>query len=373
MKEDLKIEELFKQKFENFEGNVDPSAWANISQSIGAGATGAGAAGATGGLSGFAKVAIIVGAAAITAVGVWQFGGDTEEEINNENNTTVSDNTINDQDNSNDEIGTTDNSNNVVEHGNNDVTDIVNESNESDENISLVNENAESNNDDNSHSETADNQNNSDTQNNHESDNETNSDQSANEHQENETDQDNQTEENHYSEAPELSANPEFSVDGNEVSFISNAVNGDKVVWDLGDGNTRPGDQLNYTYEKPGTYNVKVTVSQFQNGRKQQKNYTLKVEVRGTSSISKVPNVFTPNGDNNNDYFFIQSEDIKEFNIVIVDLSGNEVYQSTDVNFKWNGENYEGAINKGRHFYQIYAVGNDGSEIRLSGPIQINL
>ena len=43
MKENIDIEKLFQEKFENFEGNVDPSVWANVSQSINAGAAGTGA------------------------------------------------------------------------------------------------------------------------------------------------------------------------------------------------------------------------------------------------------------------------------------------------------------------------------------------
>ena len=65
MKEDINIEELFQQKFENFEGNVSPDVWANISQSIGATTT---TTVVTTGLSTFAKVAIVSGGIIVASV-----------------------------------------------------------------------------------------------------------------------------------------------------------------------------------------------------------------------------------------------------------------------------------------------------------------
>jgi gliding motility-associated-like protein len=82
VKEDINIEELFQQKFSNFEGNVSPDAWANISQAIGS--TTATTA-VTGGLSTLAKVAIISGGIVVASVaGVLIYNASTaEEEVNN--------------------------------------------------------------------------------------------------------------------------------------------------------------------------------------------------------------------------------------------------------------------------------------------------
>ena len=52
-----------------------------------------------------------------------------------------------------------------------------------------------------------------------------------------------------------------------------------------------------------------------------------------------IPNVFTPNGDGNNDEFqvFGQKSDWKEFNIKMFDRWGEKVFESNDMNFLWNG------------------------------------
>lgn len=89
MKEDLNIEELFKEKFEGFEGEVSPDAWANISQGLGAATT---TAAATTGVSTFVKVAIISGGIiAASVAGVLLYNSGAEEKAVKEE---VADNTI---------------------------------------------------------------------------------------------------------------------------------------------------------------------------------------------------------------------------------------------------------------------------------------
>lgn len=52
-----------------------------------------------------------------------------------------------------------------------------------------------------------------------------------------------------------------------------------------------------------------------------------------------IPNVFTPNGDGANDYFEVygNKESWKQFEIMIFNRWGEKVYESFDMNFKWDG------------------------------------
>ena len=58
-----------------------------------------------------------------------------------------------------------------------------------------------------------------------------------------------------------------------------------------------------------------------------------------------IPNVFTPNGDGNNDFFevFGNKQAWKQFEVNVFDRWGERVYQGNDMNFKWDGT-YKGIM-----------------------------
>lgn len=81
--------------------------------------------------------------------------------------------------------------------------------------------------------------------------------------------------------------------------------------------------------------------------------------------IIKMPDVFSPNGDNSNDFFFIQTEGLVDFNVVILDESSSVVFQSSDVNFKWDGYNSFGEeVPNGRYVYFITAKDKNGNSVK---------
>lgn len=55
------------------------------------------------------------------------------------------------------------------------------------------------------------------------------------------------------------------------------------------------------------------------------------------NSFINFPNVFTPNGDNLNDTYGVDSKFIKEYEIIIFNRWGEGVFQSKDVNARWDG------------------------------------
>lgn len=75
----------------------------------------------------------------------------------------------------------------------------------------------------------------------------------------------------------------------------------------------------------------------------------------------KFPNVFTPNRDGVNDVLFISNtEGLGEFEIVIRDENNNKVFQSTDLNFNWDGTNLGGEMVKQGN-YIAFVTGKDTS------------
>lgn len=50
-----------------------------------------------------------------------------------------------------------------------------------------------------------------------------------------------------------------------------------------------------------------------------------------------LPNVFTPNGDGNNDLFAIPNVDLSDFSLVVLDEKGKSIFTTTDSEFNWDG------------------------------------
>ena len=65
--------------------------------------------------------------------------------------------------------------------------------------------------------------------------------------------------------------------------------------------------------------------------------HTTEENVTQKESVLKIPNVFTPDGDNINDEFFVTSANISDAEIIIQNDENKVVYRSNDIHFRWNG------------------------------------
>lgn len=68
-----------------------------------------------------------------------------------------------------------------------------------------------------------------------------------------------------------------------------------------------------------------------------------------------IPNVFSPNGDNVNDVYSIQTKGIQELALTIVNRWGDVVYQTNDVLGKWDGTFNGNKCTDGVYFYVLRA------------------
>ncbi|WP_233166000.1 gliding motility-associated C-terminal domain-containing protein [Pedobacter sp. ASV12] len=77
-------------------------------------------------------------------------------------------------------------------------------------------------------------------------------------------------------------------------------------------------------------------------------SYFTKLSVSGSDLF--IPNVFTPNGDGNNDTFEIKGLELfAENELVIVNRWGNEVYRASSYRNNWSGE----GLNEGTYYYLL--------------------
>ncbi|MFM9985524.1 MAG: gliding motility-associated C-terminal domain-containing protein [Flavobacteriales bacterium] len=67
----------------------------------------------------------------------------------------------------------------------------------------------------------------------------------------------------------------------------------------------------------------------------------------------KMPNVFTPDGDGNNEKFGPLAKDIKNYSLLIYNRWGDKVYESTDFNDGWNGKFNGSEMTSGTYYYLL--------------------
>lgn len=87
---------------------------------------------------------------------------------------------------------------------------------------------------------------------------------------------------------------------------------------------------------------------------------TDQVFVKADCSAVYVPSSFTPNYDGVNDYFQVVARGLSKFEIIIFDRWGDVVYQSNDVNEKWQGGKDTYFVPDGIYSYRMVALDERG-------------
>jgi len=140
------------------------------------------------------------------------------------------------------------------------------------------------------------------------------------------------------------------------VNFINQGI-ASSLSWDFGDGSGSRDNSPTHTFTEPGNYAVKVTAKN-SSGISSDK---VVIEVKASSSITNIPNIFTPNGDGENDYFFFEMKNIVSVGIAIYSQKGGQIFTSNSVDEKWNGKLLNGQdAPEGVYLYSIQANGADG-------------
>lgn len=154
------------------------------------------------------------------------------------------------------------------------------------------------------------------------------------------------------------------------VDFINNSSNAVSNNWYFGNNDSSIVANPTTTYTTDGTYTV-VLITTNANGCADTTSMT--IIVNGLSNLL-IPNVFTPNGDGNNDNFMpIVSEKITSFNATVYDRWGLKMFEWTNSQSTgWNGNAKNGSpAPDGAYYYIIEAKGADNKDYNFKGYLQL--
>jgi len=142
------------------------------------------------------------------------------------------------------------------------------------------------------------------------------------------------------------------------VDFTNSSFSFSGSQWDFGDGTgTVNAADTSHTYTTAGTYTATLSVSD----GACTSTATVIITVNGTSSMI-IPNVFSPNNDDVNDFFYPDAIGIKTMNGIIYNRYGEIVYEWNGTKGSWDGYTFPAGVPcpAGTYYYEIHAEGSDG-------------
>nr|WP_294859699.1 PKD domain-containing protein [uncultured Fluviicola sp.] len=138
--------------------------------------------------------------------------------------------------------------------------------------------------------------------------------------------------------------------------------------WDFGDGTILQGVlHPNHIYQNPGAYLVLLTATDT-NGCKYTTWRTLVIP---EEAYIYIPNTFTPDGNEYNNYFEAQTTGISEFEIRIFNRWGEAFFYSTDPHFQWDGTYKGERCPDGMYNYEVIYTPLNGLRNRIVGHVNL--
>ncbi|WP_341901965.1 gliding motility-associated C-terminal domain-containing protein [Fluviicola taffensis] len=156
------------------------------------------------------------------------------------------------------------------------------------------------------------------------------------------------------------------------VEFTNASLNANSYNFTFGNGasysTTNVSATPSGTYQSPGTYTVVLTAS---NGVCQDTSQLEVIVIPYPLMNIVSPNIFTPNGDGNNDVFFIRLENVVSIEVTIVNRWGNKMVTFSGLNASWDGRVNGNLSDEGVYFYNYTATGLDGTTQTGQGNVQL--
>jgi len=162
-----------------------------------------------------------------------------------------------------------------------------------------------------------------------------------------------------------FTANPKVIQGGQFVGFVNTTTGATGYYWTLGNGSTSTDVNPYEQYLDSGAYVVTLIANNA--GCKD----TLSDTIYVTETIF-IPNVFTPNGDGQNDVFHVTMTSMKTYSLEIFNRWGQRVFISNSPDMDWDGRS-EGGVEAadGDYYYILLATDYAGKNFKYHGYLQL--
>lgn len=153
-----------------------------------------------------------------------------------------------------------------------------------------------------------------------------------------------------------------------DIQFI-NKSNGNigLYYWDFGDGNNSYETSPKYQYKEAGVYLVTLIATDIW-GCETSSSFNIEI----TDYFLKTPNVFSPNGDGLNDFFFPKFLNINSLGFIIMNTWGEILYQSQDLKDPgWDGTFRGQKAKPGNYVYKLNYTTADGRNYSKTGAFML--
>lgn len=191
-----------------------------------------------------------------------------------------------------------------------------------------------------------------------------------------------------------IDANPLAGCAPFDVSFENNSQNATHYLWNFGDGtviNVNDEATQNHTYSG----NAQIMLIAYDGSDCSDTTYvTVSVQTCGCTDplainydptavsndgscifpepVFEVPNIFTPNGDGDNDFFEFVVTNYSNIEFTVVNRWGNEVYRASGMNPKWDGK-IDGATPSDGVYFVTYKITTVKGDKNIEGQTFIHL
>jgi gliding motility-associated-like protein len=186
-----------------------------------------------------------------------------------------------------------------------------------------------------------------------------------------------------------------------DITFTNTSQYASNFTWDFGDGQTSNSNDLSaqsHVFDVPfGTYTVTLTANQ---GPQCSDVASIVITVNvcgctdpfalnydpnalvedGSCEYARpeviAPNVFSPNADNNNETFYLDTKNVISLQLIIMNRWGNVLMDATSVDLITNKPAWDGKINgepasEGVYFYKYVATGINNQELNGHGFLHL--